>query len=64
MEGSNERVRINAKQTSKGTWYFEATFENEAASVDVDAAANGLLYAVKAAETRFKADGKVLVSDQ
>lgn len=64
MEEPRERVRINAKQTSKGAWYFEATSEDEATTVDVDNVAAKLLDAVRAAETKFKAAGKMLVGDQ
>jgi hypothetical protein len=58
MDETRERVRINAKQTAKGAWQFDATFEDEAVSVDIDAAASKLLEAVNAAEKKFKADGK------
>lgn len=60
MEEPKERVRINAKQTAKGAWQFEATFEHEDAVADGDYAAAKLLTAVKAAEGRFQADGKVI----
>lgn len=62
MEETRERVRVNAKQTSKGEWYFEATFEDEATSVDIDRASSRLLEAVKAVEEKFRADGKVLAA--
>ena len=58
MDEPRERVRINARQTAKGAWQFEATFEDEAVSVDIDTAASRLLEAVNAAESKFKADGK------
>ena len=58
MDESKERVRINAKQGAKGTWQFEATFEDEAVSVDIDTAASKLLEAVKTTEEKFRADGK------
>ena len=58
MDEPRERVRINAKQSAKGAWQFEATFEDEALNVDIDTAATKLLEAVKAAEEKFAADGK------
>ena len=60
MDEPRERVRVNAKQTSKGDWYFEATFENEDAAVNVDWSASRLLETVKAVEEKFRADGKSL----
>ena len=43
MGESTERVRINAKQTAKGAWQFEATSEDTADNVDADAVAVKLL---------------------
>jgi len=51
------RIRINAKQTSKGRWYFEATAETD----DAEVSADKLLIAIKAIEQRFLADGRELV---
>lgn len=51
------RIRVNAKQTSKGDWYFEATAETD----DVEASADILIAAVKATEKRFIDDGRKLV---
>ena len=56
----NTRVRVNAKQTSKGEWYFDATFEDEALNVDTDNAAQRLLETVDALERAFKAAGKTI----
>lgn len=64
MEEPRERVRINAKQTAKGAWQFEATFEDEAASVDIDRASTRLLEAVKAAEEKFVAAGKQIAGTE
>ena len=58
MDESKERVRINAKQGAKGTWQFEATFEDEAVSVDIDTAAGKVLAAIRAIEDKLRADGK------
>ena len=57
-ETTKPRVRLNAKQTAKGTWYFEATAEAE--SVGVSAAL--LINAVQKAEADFLAAGKTLVT--
>ena len=51
------RIRINAKQTSKGEWYFDATAETD----DVETSADKLIAAVKATEKRFVDDGRALV---
>lgn len=51
------RIRINAKQTSKGEWYFDLTAETN----DVEASADRLIAAVKATEKRFVDDNRKLV---
>jgi len=58
-ESTKPRIRINAKETSKGEWYFEATAETDG----VEVSANLLIRAVKAAQENFKMAGKKLVSD-
>ena len=50
------RIRINAKQTSKGEWYLDCTAETD----DVEVSADKLIAAVKATEKRFIEDGRVL----
>jgi len=50
------RLRINAKQTSKGDWYLDATAETD----NVEISADKLIAAVKATEKRFIEDGRVL----
>jgi len=50
------RVRVNAKQTSKGEWYFDVTAETQDGSDAVDL----LLATVNDAESKFSAAGKVL----
>ena len=52
------RVRINAKQTSKGEWYLDITIETN----EVLKSAHMVTQAIKEAEIRFKRDGRVLVS--
>ena len=59
-EELNERVRVNAKQTSKAEWYFECTFEDTAANVDNVGASKRLLETVQAVEREFTAAGKKL----
>jgi len=51
------RIRINAKQTSKGEWYFDITAETD----DVEASADRLIAAVQATEKRFIEDNRKLV---
>ena len=58
-ETTKPRVRLNAKQTSKGAWYFEATTETES----VEESTSLLLAAVKKAEADFKAAGKTLATE-
>ena len=55
----NPRIRINAKETSKGEWYFEATAESN----DVNVSASALIDAVTAAQLKFKEAGKNIVTD-
>jgi len=59
-EELNERVRVNAKQNSKGEWQLDATFEDTAANVDNVGAAKRLLETVQAVEREFVAAGKKL----
>jgi len=53
-----QRVRMNAKQTSKGEWYFDVTFEDTAANVATDESAKVLLEAVTHLEREFREAGK------
>ena len=57
-ESTKPRVRVNAKQTAKGLWYFEATVETD----NVLETTGLLLTAVQAVEQDFKAAGKPLVT--
>lgn len=54
------RKRVNAKQTSKSDWYFEATVE----SFDGASPAKELLDLVIEVEGAFRAAGKKLVTAQ
>lgn len=58
-ETTKPRVRVNAKQTSKGAWYFEATAESE----NVEESTSLLLAAVQKVEADFLAAGKTLATE-
>ena len=53
------RIRINAKATSKGEYYFDATTETD----NVGASADLLINAVLTAQLKFKEAGKKIVVD-
>jgi len=53
-----QRVRINAKQSAKGSYQLDVTFADEAATVDIDGAARKLVEAIQAAERELVAAGK------
>jgi len=55
---SEPRKRVNAKQTSKGDWYFEATVE----SYDGASPARELIDLVIETEGAFREAGKKLVA--
>lgn len=56
-ESTKPRIRINAKQTSKGAWYFEATAETDSEVESSDL----LLKAIELTEANFRKAGKELV---
>jgi len=58
-ENTKPRIRVNAKQTSKGLWYFDVTTETD----EVEKASTMLLEAVENVETKFKKAGKKLVEE-
>ena len=58
-ESTKPRIRINAQQTAKGLWYFEATAETET----VEQSASLLLEAVKRVEADFTAAGHRLAKE-
>jgi len=69
------RIRLNAKQTAKGLWSFDATVEYHEETIKVsdekDAAVvtdvtlgQKLLQQVNSAIKAFKDDGKKLVTDE
>ena len=51
------RIRINAKQTSKGEWYFDVTAETE----DTHESARRVEEAITAIENIFHKEGRKLV---
>jgi len=75
MTEGEPRFRINAKQTAKNLWQFDATCENHEDTITVplseDDVANvekvklgvKLLSIIKEAEKAFREDNKKLVSD-
>lgn len=55
-ESTKPRVRINAKQTSKGEWYMDVTAETD----DVEKSVTTLNSAIKRTEQTFLAEGRIL----
>jgi len=55
-ESTKPRVRINAKQTSKGEWYFDVTAETD----DVEKSIQLINKAIEDAQMTFTAAGRVL----
>ena len=76
MEQTDPRFRINAKQTAKGVWYFDATAEYksdkiERSSSEADAAevvseplGLRLLSMIKETEKAFSDDGRITVNGE
>lgn len=62
-EEKTPRIRINAKETSKGEWYFEATVETED-QPEGKYAVDVLRDTIICAEDQFRAVGKKLVKNQ
>ena len=63
MDEPRERVRVNAKQTAKGLWQIEATFEDEAVNVDTAIVARRLRETIDTVENEIRASGRMLVTD-
>ena len=63
MDEPRERVRVNAKQTAKGLWQIEATFEDEAVNVDTAIVARRLHETIDTVENEIRASGRMLVTD-
>jgi len=76
METENPRFRINAKQTAKGVWYFDATAEYksdkiarstseaDAGNTVVEPLGLRLLSMIKETEKAFSDDGRLVVGDE
>ena len=76
MDSPDPRFRINAKQTAKGLWYFDATVEyksdkisrstSEADSADTISEPLGLrlLSMIKETEQAFNEDGRETVNGE
>jgi len=72
----NPRFRINAKQTAKGTWYFDSTAEYKSdkisrsnseadlGNVITEPLGLRLLSMIKETEDAFKKDGRKLVGNE
>jgi hypothetical protein len=58
-EETNPRIRTNAKQTSKGDWYFDVTVETESGIIPADL----LVSVVNEVKAKFKAAGLRIVND-
>jgi len=62
-----ERVRVNAKQTAKGAWQFDATaetYDRADGSINPEVMPDKLLEAVQACEKKFRDAGKVIASEE
>lgn len=76
MDSVEPRFRINAKQTAKGVWYFDATaeYKNDKISRSDSEADLGkliteplglrLLSMIKETESAFEKDGRKLVGNE
>ncbi len=76
MEAVDPRFRINAKQTAKGMWYFDATAEyksdkierstseSDAAKTVTEPLGLRLLSMIKETEKAFSADGRNTVNGE
>jgi len=75
MESVEPRFRINAKQTAKGMWYFDATAEyksdkitrstseSDAGAIVTEPLGLRLLSMIKEAEKAFEEDGRVIAKE-
>ena len=76
MDQTDPRFRINAKQTAKGMWYFDATAEyksdkisrstsdSDAADTIVEPLGLRLLSMIKETEKAFSEDGRKTVGEE
>ena len=73
---TDKRIRLNAKQTAKGAWYFEATYENgeeiirtsknpnDIGDEEVTHIGKKLLDIINETQKAFRDDGKIIIEDK
>ena len=59
---TEKRIRVNAKETAKGTWYLDVTVEVSGEQVDADDV--DILKVIQAKELELRADNRKLVGDE
>ncbi len=59
---TEKRIRVNAKQTAKGSWYFDVTIE--IGGEDVDADDIDILRIIQLKEQEFRAAHRKIVGDE
>ena len=59
---TEKRIRVNAKETAKGSWYLDVTVEVSGEQVDADDI--DILKVIQAKELELRADGRKLVGDE
>lgn len=59
---TEKRIRVNAKQTAKGSWYLDVTIEVAGENVDADDI--DILRIIQLKEQEFRADKRKIVGDE
>ena len=59
---TEKRIRVNAKQTAKGNWYFDVTIEVGGEKVDADDI--DILRIIQLKEQEFRAAKRKIVGDE
>lgn len=59
---TEKRIRVNAKETAKGTWYLDVTVEVSGEQVDADDV--DILKVIQAKELELRADNRKIVGDE
>ena len=59
---NEKRIRVNAKQTAKGSWYLDVTIEVTGENVDADDI--DILRVIQLKEQEFRADKRKIVGDE
>ncbi len=59
---TEKRIRVNAKQTAKGSWYFDVTIE--VGGEDVDADDIDILRIIQIKEQEFRVANRKIVGDE